>query len=212
MSVECFVLGRGFGLVFVAVRMRVSRLVEDWILGACFRVLVWFFFFFFQAEDGIRDLTVTGVQTCALPIFIRDIVMVKLDAVGMDKRHASTMPADLSGGMIKRVALARALVLEPELVFLDEPTAGLDPDSSEAFVKLVRDLHIKLNFTVVMATHDLDTLVSVSDRIAVLADQKVVVCGRLDEVVKYDHPFIRDFFLGERGRRALSAAPALQTN
>jgi phospholipid/cholesterol/gamma-HCH transport system ATP-binding protein len=79
-------------------------------------------------------------------------------------------------------------------------------------VKLVRDLHIKLNFTVVMATHDLDTLVSVSDRIAVLADQKVVVCGRLDEVVRYDHPFIRDFFLGERGRRALSAAPALQTN
>ena len=97
-------------------------------------------------------------------------------------------------------------------MFHDEPTAGLDPDSSEAFVKLVRDLHIKLNFTVVMATHDLDTLVSVSDRIAVLADQKVVVCGRLDEVVRYDHPFIRDFFLGERGRRALSAAPALQTN
>ncbi len=144
--------------------------------------------------------------------FIRDIVMLKLDAVGIDHRHASTMPSDLSGGMIKRVALARALVLEPELVFLDEPTAGLDPDRSEAFVKLVRDLHLKLNFTVVMATHDLDTLVSVSDRIAVLADQKVVVCGRLNEVVQYDHPFIRNFFLGERGLRALSAAPALQTS
>jgi phospholipid/cholesterol/gamma-HCH transport system ATP-binding protein len=144
--------------------------------------------------------------------FIRDIVMVKLGAVGIDHRHSTSMPADLSGGMIKRVALARALVLDPELVFLDEPTAGLDPDRSEAFVNLVRDLHIKLNFTVVMATHDLDTLVSVSDRIAVLADQKVVVCGRLDEVVRHDHPFIRDFFLGERGRRALSAAPALQTN
>src|SRR5882672_10377077 len=130
--------------------------------------------------------------------FIRDIVMVKLGTVGIDRRHSTAMPADLSGGMIKRVALARAL--------------GLDPDRSEAFVKLVRDLHIKLNFTVVMATHDLDTLVSVSDRIAVIADQKVVVCGRLGEVVQYDHPFIRDFFLGERGRRALSAAPALQTN
>jgi phospholipid/cholesterol/gamma-HCH transport system ATP-binding protein len=144
--------------------------------------------------------------------FIRDIVMLKLDAVGIAHRHATTMPADLSGGMIKRVALARALVLEPELVFLDEPTAGLDPDRSEAFVNLIRDLHAKLNFTVVMATHDLDTLVSVSDRIAVLADQKVVICGRLNEVVQYDHPFIRDFFLGERGLRALSAAPALEAS
>jgi phospholipid/cholesterol/gamma-HCH transport system ATP-binding protein len=144
--------------------------------------------------------------------FVHDIVMLKLDAVGIDQRHATTMPADLSGGMIKRVALARALVLDPELVFLDEPTAGLDPDRSETFVKLIRDLHLKLNFTVVMATHDLDTLVSVSDRIAVLADQKVVICGRLDEVVQYDHPFIRNFFLGERGLRALSAAPALQAH
>jgi phospholipid/cholesterol/gamma-HCH transport system ATP-binding protein len=142
--------------------------------------------------------------------FIRDIVMLQLDAVGIDKVHASTMPADLSGGMVKRVALARALVLEPELVFLDEPTAGLDPDRSEGFVKLIRELHDRLSFTVIMATHDLDTLVSVSDRIAVLADQKVVVCARLKEVVEYDHPFIRSFFLGERGTRALAAAPALQ--
>jgi len=142
--------------------------------------------------------------------FIRDLVMLKLDAVGIPYRHASTMPADLSGGMIKRIALARALVLDPELVFLDEPTAGLDPDRSEAFVKLIRDLHDKLNFTVVMATHDLDTLVSVSDRVAVLADQKVVAFGHLDEVVRVDHPFIRNFFLGERGLRALSAAPSLQ--
>jgi phospholipid/cholesterol/gamma-HCH transport system ATP-binding protein len=141
--------------------------------------------------------------------FIRDIVMLKLDAVGIDRRHEETMPADLSGGMVKRVALARALVLEPELVFLDEPTAGLDPDRSEGFVKLIRELHRQLSFTVVMATHDLDTLVSVSDRIAVLADQKVVVCGDLREVVAYDHPFIRNFFLGERGLRALSAVPAL---
>src|SRR5258707_3421111 len=172
-------------------------------------------------QQGSLYSALSFLDNCALPLrelhvfdadFIRDIVMVKLGAVGIDRRHSTAMPADLSGGMIKRVALAGALVLDPELVFLDEPTAGLDPDRSEAFVKLVRDLHIKLNFTVVMATHDLDTLVSVSDRIAVLADQKVVVCGRLDEVVQYDHPFIRNFFLGERGRRALSAAPALQTN
>jgi phospholipid/cholesterol/gamma-HCH transport system ATP-binding protein len=170
-------------------------------------------------QQGALYSALSVLDNIALPLrelhafdedFIRDIVMVKLDAVGIDQRHASTMPADLSGGMVKRVALARALVLEPELVFLDEPTAGLDPDRSEAFVKLIRDLHKKLNFTVVMATHDLDTLVSVSDRIAVLADQKVITCGRLDEVVKVDHPFIQNFFLGERGRRALSAAPALQ--
>jgi phospholipid/cholesterol/gamma-HCH transport system ATP-binding protein len=139
--------------------------------------------------------------------FIRDVVMLKLDAVGIERRHTATMPSDLSGGMVKRVALARALVLEPELLFLDEPTAGLDPDRSEAFVSLVRDLHLKLNFTVVMATHDLDTLVSVSDRVAVLADQRVLICAPLSEVVQYEHPFIRNFFLGERGRRALSAAP-----
>ncbi len=144
--------------------------------------------------------------------FISDIVMLKLDAVGIAKRHATTMPADLSGGMIKRVALARALVLEPELLFLDEPTAGLDPDRSDAFVALVHDLHRRLNFTVVMATHDLDTLVSVSDCVAVLADQKVVALGPLSEVVRVDHPFIRNFFLGARGKRALSAAPSLQTS
>ena len=88
---------------------------------------------------------------------------------------------------------------------------GTVVDRSEAFVKLVKDLHLKLNFTVVMATHDLDTLVAVSDRVAVLADQKVLVCARLDEVMKVDHPFIQHFFLGERGLRALSAMPALTT-
>ena len=141
--------------------------------------------------------------------FVRDMVMLKLDTVGIECRHAAKLPSDLSGGMVKRVGLARALVLEPELVFLDEPTAGLDPDRSEAFVRLVRDLHVKLNFTVVMATHDLDTLMSVSDRVAVLADQKVLVCAPLEQVMKYDHPFVQHFFLGERGLRALSAVPAL---
>ncbi|HEX9192288.1 MAG TPA: ATP-binding cassette domain-containing protein [Burkholderiales bacterium] len=141
--------------------------------------------------------------------FIRDLVMLKLDTVGIERRHSVSMPADLSGGMVKRVALARALVLDPELVFLDEPTAGLDPDLSQVLVELIRSLHLKLNFTVVMATHDLDTLVSVSDRIAVLADQRVLICSRLSEVVQFDHPFIRNFFLGERGLRALSAAPQL---
>ena len=171
-------------------------------------------------QEGALYSALSVFDNVALPLrelhafdedFISDVVMLQLAAVGIYKQHAATMPADLSGGMVKRVALARALVLEPELMFLDEPTAGLDPDRSEGFVKLIRELHDRLNFTVVMATHDLDTLVSVSDRVAVLADQKVVVCGGLQEVVAYDHPFIRNFFLGERGLRALSAAPALQT-
>ena len=138
--------------------------------------------------------------------FIRDMVMLKLEMVGIERRHAGKMPADLSGGMVKRIALARALVLEPELVFLDEPTAGLDPDRSESFVRLIEDLHRKLCFTVVMVTHDLDTLVSLSDRVAVLADQRVLAYGPLEEVVQVDHPFIHHFFLGDRGLRALSAA------
>jgi len=141
--------------------------------------------------------------------FIRDAVMLKLDMVDIERRHAGKMPSDLSGGMIKRIALARALVLEPELVFLDEPTAGLDPDRSESFVTLIRSLHRKLSLTVVMITHDLDTLVSLSDRIAVLAEGRVLVNAPLQEVVAVDHPFIKNYFLGERGLRALSvAAPA----
>lgn len=138
--------------------------------------------------------------------FIHDMVMLKLDMVDIERRHAHKMPADLSGGMVKRIALARALVLEPELVFLDEPTAGLDPDRSESFVRLIQGLHAQLGLTVMMVTHDLDTLVSLSDRIAVLAEQRVIACGKLSEVVQAEHPFVRNFFLGERGRRALAAA------
>jgi phospholipid/cholesterol/gamma-HCH transport system ATP-binding protein len=113
------------------------------------------------------------------------------------------MPAELSGGMIKRIALARAMALDPELLFLDEPTAGLDPELSEAFVKLIQTIRRETTLTIVMATHDLDTLVALSDRIAVLADQHIVALGSLREVIKTSHPFITNFFLGERGKRIL---------
>jgi phospholipid/cholesterol/gamma-HCH transport system ATP-binding protein len=136
---------------------------------------------------------------------ILDAVLLKMNMVGLGPEHANKMPSDLSGGMVKRVALARALALEPKLLFLDEPTAGLDPDLSEAFVSLIRSLHRELGLTVVMVTHDLDTLFALSTRIAVLAEKHVIALGPLQEVLKVDHPFIKEFFLGDRGRRALEA-------
>lgn len=134
---------------------------------------------------------------------IRDAVLLKLQMVGLTPDDAIKMPSDLSGGMVKRVALARALALEPELLFLDEPTAGLDPALSDSFVELIADLHDALRLTVVMVTHDLDTLLALSSRIAVLADKHVIACGSAAEVTAVDHPFIQQFFLGPRGRRAL---------
>ncbi|MBC3871694.1 ABC transporter ATP-binding protein [Undibacterium oligocarboniphilum] len=137
------------------------------------------------------------------PALIRDLVYLKLHMVGISFEHAQKMPADLSGGMIKRIALARALALDPELLFLDEPTAGLDPDRSDSFVGLIQSLHQQLRLTVVMVTHDLDSLFALSSRIAVLAEKKVIVVGTPQEVVQFDHPFIQRFFLGGRGRRAM---------
>jgi phospholipid/cholesterol/gamma-HCH transport system ATP-binding protein len=137
------------------------------------------------------------------PALVREAAMVKLQMVGLKPEDADKAPADLSGGMIKRAALARALVMDPPLLLLDEPTAGLDPESSDGFVTLLRSLHRDLALTVVMVTHDLDTLFELSTRIAVLAERRVIVTGPPREVVAFQHPFIHDFFLGERGQRAM---------
>lgn len=170
-------------------------------------------------QEGALFSALTVYENIALPLrelrvideeLIHDLVMMKLDMVGIEPRHAGKMPSELSGGMVKRIALARALALEPELLFLDEPTAGLDPDRSESFVSLIKQLHEELNLTVVMVTHDLDTLVALSHRVAVLCDQKVEIVGTLDEVVANQHPFICNFFMGERGRRALEAVQSIK--
>ena len=139
---------------------------------------------------------------------VRDAALVKLQMVGLKPEHASRMPADLSGGMVKRVALARALMMDPPLLLLDEPTAGLDPSSADEFCDLLRELRASLGLTVVMVTHDLDTLFALSTRVAVLADKKVIVTGPPHEVAHFQHPFIEHFFLGARGQRAMAPVPA----
>jgi phospholipid/cholesterol/gamma-HCH transport system ATP-binding protein len=136
---------------------------------------------------------------------IHDLVMLKLAMVELLPRHARLMPAELSGGMVKRVALARALALEPELLLLDEPTAGLDPERANSFVRLIRMLVDELGLTVMFVTHDLDTLAALSARVAVLAEQRILAFGSIDEVIRLDHPFIRNFFLSARGQRAMKA-------
>ncbi|MDP2171126.1 MAG: ATP-binding cassette domain-containing protein [Rhodocyclaceae bacterium] len=129
---------------------------------------------------------------------IRDLVMLKLEMVELLPQHALLLPAELSGGMVKRVALARALALEPELLLLDEPTAGLDPDRSAGFVRLIRRLGDELGLTVLLVTHDVATLAALTTHVAVLADQHILAYGTLDEVRQFDHPFIRNFFPPQR--------------
>ncbi|MFC7516332.1 ABC transporter ATP-binding protein [Herbaspirillum sp. GCM10030257] len=158
----------------------------------------------FSALNTLDNVAQPMRELRALPEdLIRDAALLKLSMVGITPKDALKMPADLSGGMIKRVALARALALEPELLFLDEPTAGLDPDLSESFVSLIRGLHQQMRLTVVMVTHDLDTLFALSTQIAVLADKRVIAMGPPQEVIALPHPFIQHFFLGDRGQRAL---------
>ena len=163
-------------------------------------------------QNGALFSALSVFDNIALPLrelrtldesLIRDLVMLKLDMVAIDAQHADKMPADLSGGMIKRIALARALALDPELLFLDEPTAGLDPQLSQSFVHLIQTLRAEMKLTIVMVTHDLDTLVALSDRIAVLAEKKVVAIGNLQEIINHHHPFIDSFFMSKKYDRTI---------
>ena len=158
----------------------------------------------FSAFSVLDNIAFPLRETRALPDELaREAALLKLQMVGLKASDAHKMPSELSGGMIKRVALARALIMDPPLLMLDEPTAGLDPDSSDAFVTLLRALHQELGLTVVMVTHDLDTLFELSTRVAVLAEQRVIIAAPVPEVLAFDHPFIHHFFLGERGQRAM---------
>ncbi len=134
-----------------------------------------------------------------------ELADLKIAMVGLRPEAGSLKPSELSGGMRKRAGLARALALDPELVFLDEPTAGLDPIGAAAFDELIQDLSESLGLTVFMITHDLDTLYEITDRVAVLADRHVVAVAPVAELERSDHPWIREYFLGARGRAARGA-------
>jgi phospholipid/cholesterol/gamma-HCH transport system ATP-binding protein len=141
---------------------------------------------------------------------IEDLAELKIALTGLPSGTGELRPSELSGGMVKRAGLARALALDPELLFLDEPTSGLDPISAGAFDELIADLSKSLDLTVFMITHDLDSVYTICDRVAVIADKKIVAVGTPSEMERSDHPWIREYFLGPRGRAAAKAAGAGQ--
>jgi len=163
-------------------------------------------------QNGALFSTLTVAENVEVPIreyfpFIKEqlldeIAGYKIAMSGLPANAAPKYPSELSGGMRKRAGLARALALDPELLFLDEPTAGLDPIGAAGFDELIKSLKYKLELTVFLITHDLDTLMAICDRIAVLADQKVVAVGTIEELLALDHPWIQEYFNGPRGRAA----------
>lgn len=162
-------------------------------------------------QQGALFSNLTIKENVAAPLFehtklpraeIYDLAELKIAMVGLGPNTGALKPSELSGGMRKRAALARSLALDPELLFLDEPTAGLDPISAGAFDDLIKELSDSLGLSVFMITHDLDTLYAITDRVAVLADKKVVAVAPVHELERSDHPWIREYFLGPRGRAA----------
>jgi phospholipid/cholesterol/gamma-HCH transport system ATP-binding protein len=162
----------------------------------------------FQAGALFSSLTVSqNIQVpfkehTDLPAELMDeLTALKIELVGLPADACGKVPSELSGGMRKRVGLARALALDPEILFLDEPTAGLDPIGAAAFDQLIRSLQQSLGLTVFMVTHDLDSLATICDRVAVLVDKRIKV-GTMAEHLQDDHPWIREYFHGPRGRAA----------
>jgi phospholipid/cholesterol/gamma-HCH transport system ATP-binding protein len=165
-------------------------------------------------QQGALFSALSVKENVAAPMFehtslsraeIYELAELKIALSGLPPRAGALKPSELSGGMIKRAALARALALDPQLLFLDEPTAGLDPIGAAAFDDLIADLTRSLGLTVFMITHDLDSLYTITDRVAVLADKKVTAVAPVHELELSEHPWIRDYFLGPRGRAAAQA-------
>jgi len=162
-------------------------------------------------QFGALFSALTVAQNVAVPMrefldlpenLVRGLARLKIEIVGLKGSDGDKYPAELSGGMIKRAALARALALDPEVLFLDEPTAGLDPIAASDFDALIADLRNTLGLTVVMVTHDLDTLSAIVDRIAVIGEKRVLVEGDLDTMRRFDHPWVKSYFGGARARAA----------
>jgi len=139
------------------------------------------------------------------PVLMAEIAAYKVVMTGLSADAGPKFPSELSGGMRKRAGLARALALDPELLFLDEPTAGLDPIGAAAFDELTKSLQRTMGLTVFLITHDLDTLYAICDRVAVLADKRVIAVGTIPELLALDHPWIQEYFNGPRGRAATAS-------
>jgi phospholipid/cholesterol/gamma-HCH transport system ATP-binding protein len=160
-------------------------------------------------QQGALFSSLTALQNVQFPIreylnlsprLIEEIALAKLEMVGLDADVRDKYPAELSGGMVKRVALARALALDPDIVFLDEPTSGLDPIGAAEFDALIRTLQRTLGLSVFMVTHDLDSLHTVCDRIAVLSEGRIIATGPIETMLASEHPWLKSYFRGKRGR------------
>ncbi len=162
-----------------------------------------------QFQDGALFSSLSVLQNIETPMreqfslsetLMKELAEIKISMVGLGSDAAPKLPYELSGGMRKRAGLARALALDPEVVFLDEPTAGLDPIGAAAYDELIKRLQQTLGLTVFMVTHDLDSLHAICDRIAVLADKRVIVIGTMEDMLASTHPWVREYFHGPRGR------------
>lgn len=162
-------------------------------------------------QDGALFSNLTVLENVMVPLrehvdmpipLMRELADMKIRMAGLESSAGGKLPSDLSGGMRKRAALARALVLDPALLFLDEPTAGLDPITAGRFDALVRELQQAMGLTVFLVTHDLDTLAATCDRIAVLGEKKLLAVGTMDELRQHPHEWIQEYFSGPRGRAA----------